>query len=182
MNILLDLFLTFARIGGLTFGGGYAMLPILQREVAENKKWTTEEELMDYYAIGQCTPGVIAVNVATFIGYKIAGIIGGIIATLGVITPSVIIITLIAAFLTNFADLPIVTHAFNGVRVCVCVLILNAIIKLGKKSIVDKLTFAIFIAVSILSIVTSLSPIIYIIISGVIGALIYKFRGGKEEC
>ena len=175
MNILLDLFLTFARIGGLTFGGGYAMLPILQREVAENKKWTTEEELMDYYAIGQCTPGVIAVNVATFIGYKIAGIIGGIIATLGVITPSVIIITLIAAFLTNFADLP-------NVRVCVCVLILNAIIKLGKKSIVDKLTFAIFIAVSILSIVTSLSPIIYIIISGVIGALIYKFRGGKEEC
>ena len=173
MNILLDLFLTFARIGGLTFGGGYAMLPILQREVAENKKWTTEEELMDYYAIGQCTPGVIAVNVATFIGYKIAGIIGGIIATLGVITPS---------FLTNFADLPIVIHAFNGVRVCVCVLILNAIIKLGKKSIVDKLTFAIFIAVSILSIVTSLSPIIYIIISGVIGALIYKFRGGKEEC
>ena len=172
MNILLDLFLTFARIGGLTFGGGYAMLPILQREVAENKKWTTEEELMDYYAIGQCTPGVIAVNVATFIGYKIAGIIGGIIATLGVITPSVIIITLIAAFLTNFADLPIVIHAFNGVRVCVCVLILNAIIKLGKK----------FIAVSILSIVTSLSPIIYIIISGVIGALIYKFRGGKEEC
>ena len=182
MNILLDLFLTFARIGGLTFGGGYAMLPILQREVAENKKWTTEEELMDYYAIGQCTPGVIAVNVATFIGYKIAGIIGGIIATLGVITPSVIIITLIAAFLTNFADLPIVIHAFNGVRVFVCVLILNAIIKLGKKSIVDKLTFAIFIAVSILSIVTSLSPIIYIIISGVIGALIYKFRGGKEEC
>ena len=126
--------------------------------------------------------GVIAVNVATFIGYKIAGIIGGIIATLGVITPSVIIITLIAAFLTKFADLPIVIHAFNGVRVCVCVLILNAIIKLGKKSIVDKLTFAIFIAVSILSIVTSLSPIIYIIISGVIGALIYKFRGGKEEC
>ena len=182
MNILLDLFLTFARIGGLTFGGGYAMLPILQREVAENKKWATEEELMDYYAIGQCTPGVIAVNVATFIGYKMAGFIGGVIATLGVVTPSVVIITLIAAFLSNFADLPIVIHAFNGVRDCVCVLILNAIIKLSKKSVVDKLTFAIFIAVSLLSIVTSLSPIIYIIISGLIGALIYKFRGGKEEC
>ena len=162
MNILLDLFLTFARIGGLTFGGGYAMLPILQREVAENKKWATE--------------------VATFIGYKMAGFIGGVIATLGVVTPSVVIITLIAAFLSNFADLPIVIHAFNGVRVCVCVLILNAIIKLSKKSVVDKLTFAIFIAVSLLSIVTSLSPIIYIIISGLIGALIYKFRGGKEEC
>ena len=111
-----------------------------------------------------------------------AGFIGGVIATLGVVTPSVVIITLIAAFLSNFADLPIVIHAFNGVRICVCVLILNAIIKLSKKSVVDKLTFAIFIAVSLLSIVTSLSPIIYIIISGLIGALIYKFRGGKEEC
>lgn len=182
MNILLDLFLTFARIGGLTFGGGYAMLPILQREVVENKKWVTEEELMDYYAIGQCTPGVIAVNVATFIGYKLTGLTGSIIATLGVITPSVIIITLIAAFLTNFADLPIVIHAFNGIRVCICILILNAIIKLGKKSIVDKLTLTIFLIVSVLSIVTNISPIIYVIISGVVGALIYKFKGGNEEC
>ncbi|MGN1032854.1 MAG: chromate transporter [Intestinibacter sp.] len=182
MNILLDLFLTFARIGGFTFGGGYAMLPILQRDIVETKKWATEEELMDYYAIGQCTPGIISVNVATFIGYKLAGIPGGIIATLGTITPSIIIITIIAAFLTNFADLPIVIHAFNGIRVCVCILIINAIIKLGKKSIVDKLTLAIFIAVSILSIVTKLSPIIYVIVSGIIGALIYKFRGGKEEC
>ena len=95
MNRLLDLFLTFARIGGLTFGGGYAMLPILQREVVEKKKWTTEEELMDYYAIGQCTPGVIAVNTATFVGQGLAGPIGGIVATLGVVFPSLIIITVI---------------------------------------------------------------------------------------
>lgn len=182
MNILLDLFLTFAKIGGFTFGGGYAMLPILQRDVAETKKWTTEQELMDYYAIGQCTPGIISVNVATFIGYKIAGIAGGIIATLGVVTPSVIIITLIATFLSNFADLPIVIHAFNGVRVCVCVLILNAVIKLGKKSIVDKLTLFIFLVVSILSIVTNLSPVLYIIISGILGVLIYKFEGGNKKC
>jgi len=99
MNRLLDLFLTFARIGGLTFGGGYAMLPILQREVVEKKKWTTEEELMDYYAIGQCTPGVIAVNTATFVGQGLAGPIGGIVATLGVVFPSLIIITVIAAFI-----------------------------------------------------------------------------------
>lgn len=182
MNILLDLFLTFAKIGGFTFGGGYAMLPILQRDVAETKKWATEQELMDYYAIGQCTPGIISVNVATFIGYKIAGIAGGIIATLGVVTPSVIIITLIAAFLSNFADLPIVIHAFNGVRVCVCILILNAVIKLGKKSIVDKLTLFIFLVVSILSIATNLSPILYIIISGIVGILIYKFEGGNKKC
>ena len=99
MNPYLDLYLTFARIGVCTFGGGYAMLPILQREVVENRRWTTEDELMDYYAIGQCTPGVIAVNTATFIGYKTHGILGGIAATAGMITPSLIIITIIAAFI-----------------------------------------------------------------------------------
>ena len=93
MNLkkLLDLFLTFARIGGLTFGGGYAMLPMLQKEVVENRGWATEEELADYFAIGQCTPGVIAVNTATFVGYREAGILGGVMATLGVIFPSLVI-------------------------------------------------------------------------------------------
>ena len=99
MNPYLDLYLTFARIGVCTFGGGYAMLPILQREVVENRHWATEDELMDYYAIGQCTPGVIAVNTSTFIGYKTHGILGGIAATAGMITPSLIIITIIAAFI-----------------------------------------------------------------------------------
>ena len=127
MNLkkLLDLFLTFARIGGLTFGGGYAMLPMLQKEVVENRGWATEEELADYFAIGQCTPGVIAVNTATFVGYREAGILGGVMATLGVIFPSLVIITIIAAFIRNFADLPVVKHAFSGIRVCVCVLILS---------------------------------------------------------
>ena len=96
MKILIDLFLTFTKIGAVTFGGGYAMLPILQREIVENKKWGTEEELADYYAIGQCTPGVIAVNVATFIGRKIAGNLGGVIATIGVVFPSVVIISLLS--------------------------------------------------------------------------------------
>ena len=116
MNIYFDLFLTFAKVGVLTFGGGYAMLPILQREVAENKKWATEEELMDYYAIGQCTPGVIAVNTATFIGRKVKGLAGSILATLGVVFPSLVIIIAIAAFVNNFADSPIVQNAFAGMQ------------------------------------------------------------------
>ena len=129
---LLDLFLTFARIGGFTFGGGYAMLPMLQREVVEKRGWCTDEELMDYYAIGQCTPGIIAVNTATFVGQKTRGAAGGIMATLGVVAPSLVIITVIAAFIQNFADLAIVQNAFAGIRVCVCVLILNAVLKLLK--------------------------------------------------
>ena len=105
---LFQLFITFARIGGLTFGGGYAMLPMLQREVVKNHQWATEEELMDYYAVGQCTPGVIAVNTATFVGNKLFSTLGGIVATLGVIFPSLVIITIIAAFISNFASLEIV--------------------------------------------------------------------------
>ena len=105
MRELLDLFFTFARIGGLTFGGGYAMLPMLQKEVVERRGWATNEELMDYYAIGQCTPGIIAVNTATFIGNKTRGVVGGVVATLGVVFPSLVIITIIAAFISNFADL-----------------------------------------------------------------------------
>ena len=133
MRELLDLFWTFARVGGLTFGGGYAMLPILQREMVEKRQWVSDEELMDYYAIGQCTPGIIAVNTATFVGQKRKGIVGGIVATLGVVFPSLVIITIIAAFIQNFADLAVVKNAFAGIRVCVCVLILNAVIKLLKK-------------------------------------------------
>ena len=139
MKELLDMFLTFAKIGGFTFGGGYAMLPILQREVVEKRHWATENELMDYYAIGQCTPGIIAVNTATFIGYKRKGYIGGIVATLGCITPSLIIITIITAFLRNFSEMAAVQHALAGIRACVCVLILDSVIKLGKKSIINQL-------------------------------------------
>lgn len=172
MNRLLDLFLTFARIGGLTFGGGYAMLPILQREVVEKKKWTTEEELMDYYAIGQCTPGVIAVNTATFVGQGLAGPIGGIVATLGVVFPSLIIITVIAAFIQNFAHLAIVQNAFAGIRVCVCVLIFNAVVKLWKKAVVDKPTLVICVLVILGSALTDLSPIVFVIFAAVVGIIL----------
>ena len=130
MKELFDLFWTFCKIGALTFGGGYAMLPLIQREIVENKKWSTEKEILDYYAVGQCTPGVIAVNTATFIGYKLRGIIGGIVATLGVIFPSIVIILIIATFLQNFADLAIVQSAFAGIRVAVVALIITTVVKL----------------------------------------------------
>lgn len=169
MNEYLDLFLTFARIGGLIFGGGYAMLPMLQREVVEKRGWATEGELMDYYAIGQCTPGIIAVNTATFIGHKNKGILGGIIATLGVVFPSLVIITIIAAFISNFAELAVVQNAFAGIRVCVCVLILNAVIKLWKKAVIDAPTMVIFVLVFLGSAVFSLSPILFVLVAGIAG-------------
>lgn len=179
MNIYLDLFLSFAKVGVLTFGGGYAMLPILQREVAENKKWATEEELMDYYAIGQCTPGVIAVNTATFIGRKVKGHAGSILSTLGVVFPSLVIIIAIAAFVNNFADSPIVQNAFAGIRACVCVLILNAVVKLWKKAIVDKPTLLIFAIVFILSVFTNLSPVVYVILAAVAGIILKSLEAKK---
>ena len=126
LNPYLDLFLTFAQIGVCTFGGGYAMLPILQREVVEKRGWATEDELMDYYAIGQCTPGVIAVNTSTFIGYRLRGVPGAITATAGMVFPSLVIITIIAAFIQQFAHLAVVQHAFAGIRIAVCALVLQS--------------------------------------------------------
>ena len=151
MNLLVDLFLTFARIGVCTFGGGYAMLPILQRELVENKQWATEGELADYYAVGQCTPGIIAVNTATFVGRSQAGIAGGVIATLGLVFPSLVIIMVIAAFLQNFMHLEFVIHAFNGVRAGVVALILSSVIKLFKNAVMDWPTRVIYAVVLILA-------------------------------
>ena len=179
MNIYLDLFLTFARIGGLTFGGGYAMLPMLQREVVDNKHWATEEELMDYFAIGQCTPGIIAVNTATFVGQKHKGILGGLSATLGVVFPSLIIISILAGMIEAFSHILWVQHAFDGIRVCVCVLIFNAVVKLFKKAAIDKLTLGIFLVVALGSCFTPISPIIFVILAGAIGVVV-KVLGGKK--
>lgn len=180
MNIYLDLFLTFARIGGFTFGGGYAMLPMLKKEVVENRGWATEEELLDYYAIGQCTPGIIAVNTATFIGRKTKGILGGICATLGVVAPSVVIITIITLFLQNFADNVWVKHAFAGIRVCVCVLIFDAILSLGKKSIKNIFSWIVFILVVAISLIFDLSPIFIILGAAVMGVAYSYLIKGKE--
>lgn len=178
MKDYLDLFLTFCRIGGLTFGGGYAMLPMLQKEVVETKKWATEEEVMDYYAVGQCTPGVIAVNTATFIGYKHHGIIGALVATSGVVFPSLVIIMILASFLQSFAEIPIVQHAFNGIRVAVCVLVLNAVIKLWKGSVIDRICLMIVLATILLGIFTNISPVFIVIATAIVGLLV---KGGKGE-
>ena len=179
MPILLDLFLTFAKVGVMTFGGGYAMLPILQREVVEKKGWATEEELMDYYAIGQCTPGVIAVNTATFIGQKNKGNLGGVCATLGVVFPSVVIISLLATVIEAFSHLVWVQHAFGGIRICVCILILNSVVKLYKKAVVDKATFLIFLIVTLGAFLTELSPVVFVVFAAVSGILL-KVWGGKK--
>ena len=163
-------------MGVMTFGGGMAMLPILQREVVENKHWATEEELTDYYAIGQCTPGIIAVNTATFIGQKYKGIAGGIVATLGVVFPSLVIISILAGLINNFADLAWVQNAFAGIQVCVCVLIFNATVKLLKKSVVDKPTTAIFLAVLVGSAVMDVSPVWFILAAAVLGILLKNWE------
>ena len=181
MKELLELFLAFVRIGGLTFGGGYAMLPMLRREVVENKGWTTDEELMDYFAVGQCLPGVIAVNSATFVGSKVRGLSGAVAASLGVITPSLVIIIAIAAFIQSFSELPIVQNAFAGIRVGVCVLILDSVIKLFKKAIVDKFTFALFAVTFGLSIFTDISPIIFVIIAAIGGIIVHVLKGGAAK-
>lgn len=182
MPLLLDLFCTFFRIGLFTFGGGYAMLPLLQREIVEKKKWATEEEMLDYFAVGQCTPGVIAVNTATFVGFKEKKLSGAIFATLGVVSPSLVIITVIAALLSNFAHIAAVQNAFAGIRVAVCVLILNSIVKLWKKSVVDKLTLGVFIAVFLGSVLLShVSPVVFIVAAAVLGIVVRVWlRTGKE--
>lgn len=178
MKLLWQLFITFARIGAFTFGGGYAMLPMFQRELVEKRKWETDENLMDYYAIAQCTPGVIAVNTATLVGYKQKGTVGAVTATIGVVLPSFLIIAIIAALLTNFADLPVVKYAFIGIRACVCALILDAVIKLGKKAIRDIPTIIIAVLVFICTCFFNISPIILVVIAAVAGLILQgrKFK------
>ena len=177
MKELWELFLTFAKIGVMTFGGGMAMLPILEREVVQNKQWATEEELVDYFAIGQCTPGIIAVNTATFVGQKKKGAIGGIVATLGVVFPSLVIITILAGLITNFAHLAWVQNAFAGIQVCVCVLILNAVLKLLKKSVVDKRTAVIFVLVLLGNMLLSVSPVWFVLLSALSGIVLKNLEG-----
>lgn len=198
MNLYWKLFWIFAKVGVCTFGGGYAMLPILQRELVEKRGWVREEKLTDYFAIGQCTPGVIAVNTATFVGHKLKGPAGGVVTTLGVVFPSIVIIMVIAAFLQNFAELPVVVHAFNGVRACVCALILSSVLKLRKSTMVDVPTVLIFAVVVVLAVVgnfvtfpagTTLaavmdfvtSPIILVVAAGVTGLCVRAAKGGLKK-
>ena len=176
-----DLFVSFFKIGLFTFGGGYAMLPVIEREVIDRRGWCTSDEILDCYAIAQCTPGVIAVNTATFIGYKRRGAFGGIVATCAVVLPSLFIITIIAAFIRNFASIAAVGHALAGIRIAVAALVLGTLYKMLRKNVRGVFGTVIFLITLLLSILTGISPI-YIVLGAIIVGLIYgHFAKGEVE-
>lgn len=182
-TLLAKLFLTFFKIGSVTFGGGMAMLPILEREVVDKRKWATRDNLSDYYAISQITPGIIAVNVATFVGYNLAGILGGIIATLGVVTPSVIIISLISYFIESVSHIEWVQSALAGINVAVCALLATALIKFIKSGIkvCNAVLAVVLMVVSFVLVAFLHVPSAIVIIAGaVIGVVIYVIKSHKK--
>ena len=170
---LWTLFITFAKVGVMTFGGGYAMLPILEREVVKNHNWTTSEQMLDYYAIGQCTPGIIAVNVSTFIGYKTRGILGAIVATFGMVFPSLVIITALASVLKMFQDNVYVKKAFAGLRIAVCALMVTAVIGLVRKAVSNIPTAIVAVAALLLQLLLGVSPVIIVICTVAFGLIMY---------
>ncbi|MDD3902949.1 MAG: chromate transporter [Sphaerochaeta sp.] len=176
-----QLYISFLKIGGLTFGGGLAMLPMLQREVIGKHRWVSEEELLDIYAIGQCTPGIIAINTASMIGYRKRGILGSIVATLGEITTSVVLITLLATVLNQVEDNVLVQQAFGGIRVAVCVLIAQAIISLSKKSIIDLPTFILCCLTVLATVFFEISPILCIVVGILFGLSAQNLKRRKTR-
>lgn len=178
MKQLMELFWAFFRIGSFTFGGGMAMLPMLKREVVVKYGWSTEEELLDIYAIGQCTPGIIAVNTATYIGYQQKGLLGSILGTLGMVTPSIIIISLIATILRNFIDLPIVLHALSGIRIVVCALMLQTVYSLAKAGIKNKLGLFLFLAGFLIATFTPVPTILLVLFAAIVGIITYTKKKG----
>jgi chromate transporter len=170
----LELFVTFFKMGVLTFGGGYAMIPVVERELINKRGWISLDEVMDYYTVAQITPGIIAVNLSTFVGCKREGPLGGVLATLGFVLPGVSFVTITAVFLANFADLPAVKHAFTGIRVAVCALILDTVIKLVKGVFKDKKAVGIYAAAFALSVTLNVSPVLLIIASGLLGLLVFR--------
>ena len=185
MRILLELYWIFFKVGLFTFGGGYTMLPLLQKEIVEKKKWLTSEEIIDFYTLSQCTPGIIAVNVSTYIKKKKKRYWGGIISALGVATPSIIVITVIAAVLTNFLHIKEVAYAFAGIRVAVAALVIVTIVDMYKKSVVDWLCIILYIASFLLSVLTSISPVFIVLGAGitglVLGTRMRERKGGKDD-
>ncbi len=180
MREIIELFIIFFQIGGFTFGGGYAMLPIIQEEIVQKRNWATDEEVIDYYAIGQCTPGIIAVNTATFIGYKRKGVLGAIVATLGLVTPSLIIITTIAKFFKHFQEYKMVQYALGGIQVVVVALIMNSVSNMFKQAVKDWLGVLLFIVSFLIIAFLHLSPIAIIIPSAIIGILRWRNVESKE--
>lgn len=181
MRILIDLFWVFFKIGLFTFGGGYAMLPLLQVELVKKRNWVSDEELMDYFSIGQCTPGIIAVNVATFVGYYRKGKIGAIVATMGMVTPSLIIIMIVAGMMQQFMNNQYVSHAFAGIRIAVVALILNTIVGMWKKGIEDKTGLIIFAVSALLLLFLNISAILIVVLAAVSGLSIRKVQTMKNR-
>ncbi len=183
MNIYWQLFMAFMRVGGLTFGGGLAQLPMLKYEIVQRYGWLSEEELLDVYAIGQCTPGIIAVNTATYVGYKKKGVMGGIVATLGMITPSIVVITLVAMCLQAVIDNVWVQHAIMGIRAIVCALMLNTAYTLGKKTLKNAFAWILAAFAFAAAFFTSLPTIVIVLVAAVIGIIYYlnvNGKGGKK--
>ena len=174
MKEYLELIWTFIKIGATTFGGGYAMVPVLDRELIRGKGWITMEEVLDYYTIAQVTPGIVAVNVSTFVGYKRKGIPGGIIATLSFILPGIILMTIISIFISRFAEYRAVQHAFAGIRIAVGVLILNTVIKLTKGFFKDPKSIIIFLIAFTLAVLQFVSPVFVVLGAGLLGLLLYR--------
>ena len=170
MKMLLELTWTFARIGCMMFGGGYVMLPLLQREVVEKKNWVSQEDLLDCFAISQCTPGVIAVNAATFVGYQRKGVWGSLFATVGVITPALIMICILAGVLQQVSHYPAVIHAFAGIRVAVAALVCATLWKLYRKSVKGAFGNGLFAAALILT-VLGVNPVWLALGAAVLGVL-----------
>ena len=188
-NILLDLFFTFFKIGAFTFGGGYAMIALLDRDCVDNKKWITSDELMNITVIAESTPGPIAINCATYTGYKMKGLLGAIVATLGMILPSTIIIYIVSIFFGDLLSNSIISNVFKGIRVAVCILIVQAAIKMIKKVMKNskkKLLPSIIISSFFLIVLTSnllgthFSTIYLILVSGFIGYFVYGKKPNKS--
>jgi chromate transporter len=180
MKIYYDLFISFFKIGILTFGGGMSMLPMLRREAVYKHGWAEEGELLDWFAIAQCTPGIIAVNVSAFIGRHVKGWKGGLTAAIGVVFPSLIVIVALAAFISNFSQLVWVRSAFAGIRVSVCVLILNAVIKLLKHAVKDVYTLILYLLVFSGSAILDISPVLFVLFSAFAGILVQVIKERRK--
>ena len=180
MQIYWELFKTWFSLGAFTFGGGYAMLPLLQKEMVEKYHWASEEELLDYFAIAQCTPGIIAVNTATFIGYKLKGVKGAIVATFALVLPSLIIITLIAGAINSFGDNEIVKHALNGIRIAVCVLMSTTLYKMMQKNLKSPIHFVVMVLAFVLSYFFKLSTALLVVVAILFGIALNKVKEAKD--
>ena len=186
MNILLDLFLTFAKIGLFTFGGGYAMISMIENNCVERKQWITHDEMMNVTVIAESTPGPIAINCATFTGYKKAGLIGALVATLGIVVPSFVVIYLISMFLDNFLELTIIANAFKGIKIAVGILILDAAVTMIKKMQKKKLPRAIMLCSCVIMLFINIfawnfSSISLMLIAAAVSLTIFVLNGAPEQ-